>query len=129
MLILMCDRKSNKRGETQKSHQKKLFYHLPVIKQFWICHYLNRCQRRLLCWSSSWKIKFHGRMVQHLVMYSTFDILLRNLTQGFQNNGKRLVLRNQRFLVRVWLQAMCRGELSDVIAWLMSKCMWSEWKW
>ena len=24
---------------------------------------------------------------------------------------------------------MCRGELSAVIAWLMSKCLWSEWKW
>ena len=32
-------------------------------------------------------------------------------------------------LVRVWLLTMCRGELSAVIAWLMSKCLWSRWKW
>ena len=31
--------------------------------------------------------------------------------------------------VRVGLLAMCRGELSAVIARLMSKCMSSRWKW
>ena len=35
----------------------------------------------------------------------------------------RLALRNQRFPVRVRLLAICRGELSAVIAQLMSKCL------
>ena len=35
------------------------------------------------------------------------------------------MLGKQRFSVRVWLLAMCRGELSPVIAWLISKCLWS----
>ena len=33
------------------------------------------------------------------------------------------------FPVRVRLQPMCRGELPAVITRLMSKCLWSEWKW
>ena len=37
-------------------------------------------------------------------------------------------LGNQRFPIRVRLVAMCRGELSAVIAWL-SKCLWSRGKW
>ena len=36
-----------------------------------------------------------------------------------------LTLGNQRFPVRVWLLAICRGELSAVIAPLMFKCVWS----
>ena len=40
-----------------------------------------------------------------------------------------VVLGNQKFLVRVRLLPMCRGELSAVIARLMSKCLWSDWKW
>ena len=35
---------------------------------------------------------------------------------------------NQNFLVRVRLLPMCRGELSVVIAQLMSKCLRSGWK-
>ena len=35
----------------------------------------------------------------------------------------RLALGNQRFPVRVQLLAMCSGELSAVIAWLISKCL------
>ena len=35
---------------------------------------------------------------------------------------------NQNFLVRVRLLPMCRGELSVVIARLMSKCLRSGWK-
>ena len=38
-------------------------------------------------------------------------------------------LGNQRFSVRVQLLAMCIGELSAVIARLMSKRLWSGWKW
>ena len=42
----------------------------------------------------------------------------------------RLAFGSQRFPVRVRrLQAICRGELSAVIARLMSKCLWSGWKW
>ena len=48
------------------------------------------------------------------------------------NNSKetlRLVLVKQRFPVRFRLLPMCRGELSAVMARLMSKCLWSGWKW
>ena len=34
---------------------------------------------------------------------------------------------NWRFPVQVWLLVMCRGELSAVITWLISKCLWSRW--
>ena len=34
----------------------------------------------------------------------------------------------QRFPIRVRLLAMCRSELSALIALLMSKCIWSGWK-
>ena len=44
-------------------------------------------------------------------------------------SGQRIVLGNQRFPVRVRLLAMCRGELSAVLARLMSKCLRSGWKW
>ena len=37
--------------------------------------------------------------------------------------------RNQRLPVRVRLLVICRGEPSAVIAWLISKCLWSVWKW
>ena len=37
--------------------------------------------------------------------------------------GQRLALGNQKFPVGVRLLAMCRGELSAVIAHLMSKCL------
>ena len=40
-----------------------------------------------------------------------------------QLNDQRLAPGNQRFSVRVRLLAMCRSELSAVIAWLMSKCL------
>ena len=43
-------------------------------------------------------------------------------------NSYRLALRNQRFLVRVRLLAICRGEVSTVIAHLMPKCLRSRWK-
>ena len=43
--------------------------------------------------------------------------------KGTQLSGQRLAFGNKRFPVRVRLLAMCRGELSAVIAWLMSKCM------
>ena len=35
----------------------------------------------------------------------------------------------QRFHVRFWLPAMHRGEFSAATTQLMSKCLWSEWKW
>ena len=38
-------------------------------------------------------------------------------------SGKRLAFGNQRFPVRKWLLAMCRGELSATIVCLMSKCL------
>ena len=47
----------------------------------------------------------------------------------FLSYGYQLELRNQRSQVQVWLLAMCRGELSPVISRLMSKCLWSRWKW
>ena len=40
-----------------------------------------------------------------------------------------LALRNQEFPVRVRLLPICRDELSVVITRLMSKCLWSGWKW
>ena len=41
----------------------------------------------------------------------------------------QLALGNQRFLVWAWLLPMGKSELSAVIAPLMSKCLWSRWKW
>ena len=43
--------------------------------------------------------------------------------------ARSLVVSELRFPVRVWLLAMCRSELSAVIGRLMSKCLWSGWKW
>ena len=37
--------------------------------------------------------------------------------------------RKPQVPVRARLPAMCRGELSAVIARLISKCLWSGWKW
>lgn len=69
-----------------------LFYYIPVMKQFWICHYLN-CRQRRICLSSDGNIKFHGRMVQYLVViYSTFYIILWNFTEGLQ---KKTQLKTQ----------------------------------
>ena len=44
-------------------------------------------------------------------------------------SGHRLALGNQMFPVPAWLLVMCRGELSAVIGRLMSKYLWSGWKW
>ena len=38
-------------------------------------------------------------------------------------------LRSEGFPVQVRLLAMCKGELSAMITRLMSKCLWSRWKW
>ena len=43
--------------------------------------------------------------------------------KGTQVSGQRLTLVNRRFLVRVRLQPICRGELPAVIARLMSNCL------
>ena len=48
-----------------------------------------------------------------------FEIYFERKVNELINEG--LALGNQRFPVRVWLEAMCRGELSAVIARVMSK--------
>ena len=42
---------------------------------------------------------------------------------------QQLVTGNQMFPVQVWVLPMCRGELSAVITRLMSKRLYSNWKW
>ena len=51
------------------------------------------------------------------------DLMPRFGRPVLQLCGLRLALGNQKFPVRVRLLAMCRGELSAVIARLMSKCL------
>ena len=53
---------------------------------------------------------------------------LSSFLQKINLSGWRLALGNQRFLVRVRLLAMCKGELTAIIARLMFKCLWSWWK-
>ena len=48
-----------------------------------------------------------------------FEIYFDRKVNELKNEG--LALGNQRFLVRVWLEGMCKGELSAVIARLMTK--------
>ena len=48
-----------------------------------------------------------------------FEIYFERKVNELINEG--LTLGNQRFPVRVWLEAICRGELSAVIARVMSK--------
>ena len=61
-----------------------------------------------------WKMK----IIIHKKQRKSFGII-----KGAQLSGLRLALGNQRFPVRVRLLAMCRGELSAVIAQLMPKCL------
>ena len=64
-------------------------------------------------------------------IWPTKDIVIKTMPECFkatypnsaQLSGQRLALGNQRFPVRVRLLAMCRGELSAVIARLMSNCL------
>ena len=63
-------------------------------------------------------------------MFATFlfqqVFITLNLTagdKGAQLSGKRFALGSQRFPVRVQMLAMFRGELTAVIARLMSKCL------
>ena len=42
-------------------------------------------------------------------------------------SGYQPALRNQGLPVWVRPVALCRGELSAVITWVMSKCQWSSW--
>ena len=64
-------------------------------------------------------------------VYSIYncDIIVYEYTTWIVGCSYTIVLGNQRFPVRVRLLAMCRGELSAVIARLMSNCLWSGWKW
>ena len=57
------------------------------------------------------------------VMSLSFRAMLEIYVKGAYLSGQQLALGNQRFPVRVPLLAMCRGELSVVIAWLMSKSL------
>ena len=58
----------------------------------------------------------------------SLNIIDRSSTY-FHSSCWRLALGNQRFAVWVRLLTICRGELSAVIDQLMSKCLWSRWKW
>ena len=49
--------------------------------------------------------------------------------ESIKHEATEVLVGNQRFPVRIRLLAMCRGELSAVIARLISQCLWSEWKW
>ena len=51
------------------------------------------------------------------------------LHQGMQLSVQQIGLGNEKLLVRLRLLAMCRGELSAVIARLLSKHLLSEWTW
>ena len=63
-------------------------------------------------------IKFFNIKQRKLV--ATNVVIISN---GAQLSGQRLALRKQKFLVRIQLLPMCKGELSAVIPWLMSKCL------
>ena len=54
------------------------------------------------------------------------ELLIKYMIKSVKKSAiplKKDLTANQRFSVRVCLLAMCRGELSAVIAWLMSKCL------
>ena len=59
--------------------------------------------------------------------YKVSSYSYKNKDSSFTNvkgswlSGQRLAFGNQRFPVQVQLLPMCRGELSAVITWLMSK--------
>ena len=76
-------------------------------------------------------------MIYHFCQKEWRFIKLKNLYQTCMANricysckkinSYRLALRNQRFLFRVRLLAICRGEVSTAIAHLMPKCLQSRW--
>ena len=70
-------------------------------------------------------ISFYCR-VQHIctIIFRARSLVFSDLCSETKGS-----LGNQTFPVRVRLLAMCRGELSVVIARLLSKCLWSRWKW
>ena len=57
-------------------------------------------------------------MVRKLSIKVTINALLLLVISGY-----RLAIEKQKFLVRVRLLVMCRGELSAVITWLMPECL------
>ena len=48
---------------------------------------------------------------------------------GQPKKRARSLVVNEGCPVWVPLLAMCRGELPEVIIWLMVKCLWSKWNW
>ena len=54
---------------------------------------------------------------------------ISSTTRSRNSTCQQFALGNQRFPVPVRLLPMCRGELFPVISRLMSKCLWSGWKW
>ena len=48
---------------------------------------------------------------------------------GQPKKRARSLVVNEGCPVWVPLPAMCRGELPEVIIWLMVKCLWSKWNW
>ena len=64
----------------------------------------------------------------HLISWSKNFVETHSFRWG-SGDSRDFVLGNQWFPVRVWLLAMCRGELSAVIAQLASKGLWNGWKW
>ena len=84
----------------------------------------------LIIWCSPWKEVVDSRCEPSILStFSWHQLEELALKSPVLISSFRLALGNQRFPVRVRLLAMCRGELSAVIARLMSKCLWSGWKW
>ena len=81
-----------------------------------------------ITWSSS--IKFLGILVdEHLSWIAHINALENKLSKSLGLLCKAKPFLNAKAMVRVRILAMCRGELSAVVAQRMSKCLWSGWKW
>ena len=97
---------------------------------------LSRCSPHSLFYNFFWISTWNSEYPWHVMGYwppskstpqiSTPPLVLKFLTlppssQTFYSPS------DWRFSVQVWLLVMCRGELSAVITWLISKCLWSRW--
>ena len=81
------------------------------------------------CPVAFWRILFFRKILYKLSSKHLRQRLKADFEGGYLN-GEWLVLGNQRFPLRVVrLLSICRGELSTIIARVMSKCVWSGWKW
>ena len=66
---------------------------------------------------------FCTHYVKCVQIQSFFWSLFSRIWAEYGKKKARLALGNQRFSVQTRLLAMCRGELSDIIARLMAKCL------